>query len=63
MGANSAMKRSARYCAEHTGRHRRRRITYTDTSGNVWAKDGLYGTWYKEDGPVSQYAASGFNTW
>jgi hypothetical protein len=39
------------------------RITYTDTTGNVWAKDGLYGTWYKEYGPVSQYAASGFNSW
>ncbi len=34
------------------------RITYTDTSGNVWAKDGLGGTWYEEYGAVDQYAAS-----
>jgi hypothetical protein len=35
------------------------RITYTDTSGNVWAKDGLTGTWYQETNVVDQYAASG----
>jgi hypothetical protein len=34
------------------------RITYIDVNGNLWAKDGLYGTWYQEYGPVSQYATS-----
>jgi hypothetical protein len=34
------------------------RITYTDVSGNVWAKDGLGGTWHNEYGSVNQYAAS-----
>jgi surface antigen len=35
------------------------RITYTDTSGNIWAKDGLNGTWAEEYGPADQYSASG----
>lgn len=34
------------------------RISYTDTNGNIWAKDGLTGTWYQEYSAVSQYAAS-----
>ena len=34
-------------------------IAYTDTGGNVWAKDGLDGTWYEEFGPVQEYAFSG----
>jgi surface antigen len=34
------------------------RITYTDSSGNVWAKDSLGGTWVEEYGAVTQYAAS-----
>lgn len=34
------------------------RIVWTDTGGNLFAKDGLYGGWIQEYGPVSQYAIS-----
>jgi len=34
------------------------RISYTNTSGHVLAKDGLTGTWYDEYTNPSQYAAS-----
>jgi hypothetical protein len=34
------------------------RITYTDTNGQLWARDGLGGAWVNVYGPVTRYAAS-----